>query len=249
MLRRLLRPAWRDLVRAAVLTCAAAVLIARPQQSMQAARQGLALCADTIIPSLFPFFVLSGMVMELGLAKYLGRVLERVMWPLFRVNGAGATAVVLGLVGGYPVGARTAIELYRSGYCSRTQTERLLAFCNNSGPAFILGVVGAGVFGDGRAGLALYLIHVAASVCVGLVFRFYGGAEEQQDRRPPPAAGGVGFSAAFTRSVRSALTGVLNICAFVVTFSAILGLLSQTGVMSAATRVLTRFGMEGQQAH
>ncbi|MBE6956536.1 MAG: sporulation protein [Ruminococcaceae bacterium] len=249
MLRRLLRPACRELVYAVVLLCAAAVLIACPQQSMQAAQQGISLCAETIVPSLFPFFVLSGMVVELGLARHLGRLVERVMWPLFRVNGAGATALVLGLVGGYPVGARTAIELYQKGCCSQTETERLLAFCNNSGPAFILGVVGAGVFGSGRAGLALYLVHVAASVCVGVLFRFYGGVEERCKPDLRPAGGGVSFALAFTRSVRSALTGVLNICAFVMTFSVILGLLARVGVLETLTRALTWFGMDAQQAY
>lgn len=248
MLRMLLRPTMRHLVCAAVLAGAAAALVLYPQPCMQAVRQGLALCGQTIVPSLFPFFVLSGMVVELGMAKYLGRILQRVMWPMFRVNGAGATAMVLGLVGGYPVGARTAIELYQTGQCSRVETERLLAFCNNSGPAFILGVVGAGVFGSGQTGLVLYLIHVAASVCVGLIFRFYGrgGSECRQPSANHIAT--VRFSAAFTNSVRAAMSGVLNICAFVVTFAVINCLLSRVGVMDGVGRILTGAGMDAQQA-
>ncbi len=248
MLRTLLRPALRETVRIAVVLCGAVALVWQPQQSMQAAREGLALCGGTIVPSLFPFFVLSGMVVELGMARYLGRLLERFMWPVFRVNGAGATALVLGLVGGYPVGARTAIELYRKGQCSRVETERLLAFCNNSGPAFILGVVGAGVFGSGRLGVILYLVHIAASVCVGGVFRFYGGGGAVCCQRQESTIETVRFSTAFTNSVRSALSGVLNICAFVVTFAVIIGLLSQLGVMDAAVRVLKGIGMDAQQA-
>lgn len=248
MLRTLLRPALRESVRAGLLLCGAVALVMYPQQSMQAARDGLSLCWGTIVPSLFPFFVLSGMVVELGMARYLGRMLERFMWPLFRVNGAGATALVLGLVGGYPVGARTAIELYQKGQCSRTQTERLLAFCNNSGPAFILGVVGAGVFGNGRVGLALYLIHVAASACVGLLFRFYGGKEDRCRQRLTSTIETVRFSTAFTNSVRSALSGVMNICAFVVTFAVLIGLLNEVGVMDGMIRVLTMLRLDAQQA-
>ena len=80
-----------------------------PQESMAAARDGLALCGNVIIPSLFPFFVLSSLVVELGMSRYLGRLLEGVMAPLFRVGGACSSALALGFVGGYPVGARTAI--------------------------------------------------------------------------------------------------------------------------------------------
>lgn len=247
MLRTLLRPTLREPIKAAVLLCAAAALLAYPQPCMQTVRQGLDLCARTIIPSLFPFFVLSGMVVELGLANYPGRLLKGVMWPLFRVNGAGATALVLGLVGGCPVGARTAIELYRTGQCSRVETERLLAFCNNSGPAFILGVVGAGVFGSNRAGLMLYLVHIAASLCVGVLFRFYGGVGERANGPVRGEVRTVRFSAAFTGSVRSALTGVLNICAFVVTFAVLIRLLTETGLLGGAARLLSVLGLDGGQ--
>ena len=112
----------------AALVLAAAGLVLWPQQSMEAAREGLGLCANVILPSLFPFFVLSGLVVELGLVGYAGRALECVMYPLFRVPGACASALALGFIGGYPVGARTAIGLYEKGLCSKIEAERLLAF-------------------------------------------------------------------------------------------------------------------------
>ena len=159
------------------LLCAALALVLWPGEAMGAMRDGLKLCGNVIIPSLFPFFVLSSLVVELGMSRYLGRLLEGVMAPLFRVGGACSSALALGFVGGYPVGARTAIALYENGQCSKTEAERLLAFCNNSGPAFILGVVGTGIFASSRAGLLLYLAHIAASLCVGLLFRFYRPGE------------------------------------------------------------------------
>ena len=170
--RLLSRQRYRDILLGLGLLLAAGALVLWPSQAMEAARTGLALCGNVIIPSLFPFFVLSSLVVELGMSRYLGRLLQPVMAPLFRVNGSCAAALALGVVGGYPVGARTAISLYQNGQCSRTEAERLLAFCNNCGPAFILGVVGTGIFGSGRAGLLLYLGHIAASLLVGLLFRF-----------------------------------------------------------------------------
>ena len=247
MVRLLAKPKYRDLVLGAALLCAAAALLRWPQESMEAAREGLKLCGNVIVPSLFPFFVLSSLVVELGMSRYLGRLLEPVMRPLFRVNGACACALALGFVGGYPVGARTAISLYQNGQCTKTEAERLLAFCNNSGPAFILGVVGAGVFGSSLAGLLLYLIHIAASFLVGLAFRFY-----RPSQRPGRAAGAWSFQAtpfapAFTRSVTGALTSTLNICAFVLFFTVVIRCLFLSGVMGAAAAglaaLLTPLGM------
>ena len=223
----------RDLTLGLALLAAGGALVLCPDVAMEAARAGLRLCGNVIVPSLFPFFVLSSLVVELGFAQYLGRALEPVMRPLFRVGGSCASAVALGFVGGYPVGARTAIQLYQQGLCTRTEAQRLLAFCNNSGPAFILGVVGTGVFASSRAGLLLYLVHALASVTVGLLFRFWPGDETgTAPAAPAPRIRTVRFSLAFTRAVRGALSSTLNICAFVVLFTVVIRLLFHTGVLS-----------------
>lgn len=242
---RVLKQKWlRDLLLAAALLIATAALVAAPGEAIAGAKDGLVLCGNVIIPSLFPFFVLSSLVVDLGLAAYLGRLLEPVMRPLFRVGGSCAAAVAMGFIGGYPVGARTALQLYQQGLCTKTETERLLSFCNNSGPAFILGVVGAGVFGSGRVGLLLYLTHAAASLMVGLLFRFYGGREKPSRAKAAHATfETVRASAAFTGAVGKALRSTLNICAFVVFFSVVLRLFSAYGVLSALAGFLSLFGV------
>lgn len=238
MFRLLSKRSVRDLVCCAALLTAALGLILAPTKAMEGAKTGLTLCFNVIIPSLFPFFVLSSLLVELGLAAYLGRALEPVMRPLFRVNGACATAVALGFVGGYPVGARTALSLYEKGLCSKTEAERLLAFCNNSGPAFILGVVGAGVFASSRVGLLLYLVHALASLLVGLLFRFYG-REDGSARRGGTHVESVRFTSAFTGSVTRSFQSTLSICAFVVFFSVVITLLSRFGILAALAHGLS----------
>ena len=234
------RQHYRDALLGLGLLWGACALVLWPEQAMGAMGDGLRLCANVILPSLFPFFVLSSLVVELGLTRYLGRLLEPVMAPLFRVNGACAAALALGAVGGYPVGARTAIQLYQSGQCSRTEAERLLAFCNNSGPAFILGAVGAGVFGSGVAGLLLYLAHLLASLLVGVLFRFYKPDQGPHTRRTGgPQFQAVPFPRAFTRSVTGSLQSLLNICAFVLFFTVFLRILTRAGVLAALARGLS----------
>lgn len=238
MSRLLSDPRARDILLGLVLLAAALALVAWPQESMDAAKTGLQLCYNVIIPSLFPFFVLSSLVVELGLAGYIGRAMEKIMRPLFNVPGSCASALALGFIGGYPVGARTAISLYEKGQCTRAEAERLLAFCNNSGPAFILGVVGAGVFSSSRVGLLLYLTHAAASLCVGVLFRFYGRKEDGGE------SGRTVFrsqrlSAAFTGSVRDSFLNTLNICAFVIFFNVVIRMLSVSGVLPALARGLS----------
>ncbi|MDR1299354.1 MAG: sporulation protein, partial [Oscillospiraceae bacterium] len=146
MKKRISRGGIYDAAVVSALIAAAAALVIYTGESVKAAMYGLELCANVIVPSLFPFFVLSSLMVDTGAARRIGAPLGRVMRPLFNVRGECAAAVVLGIIGGYPVGARTVINLYENGDCSKAEAERLLSFCNNSGPAFIFGVVGAGVF-------------------------------------------------------------------------------------------------------
>lgn len=229
------RVIWRPRFRSACFVIAVVsmllALIAYPGEAVDAAGNGVELCLNVILPSLFPFFVLSTLCVELGMIHMLGKLTEPLMRPLFRVSGACAGAFLLGIVGGYPVGARTAIAMYQKGECTKQEAERLLSFCNNSGPAFILGVVGAGIFSSSAVGLWLYGAHVLSSVLVGILFRFYGNES--------PASGTIkkihpesSFPNAFTDSVKTAFSGTLNICAFVIFFTVLIRMLFLTGIIT-----------------
>jgi len=226
-----------ELLGTLALVCCGAALLCFPKDAVAAASEGLELCLNVIIPSLFPFFVISTLAVEMGLAEKMGRLIEPAMRRLFNVSGACASAFVLGFVGGYPVGARTAIALYERGECSRREAERLLSFCNNSGPAFILGVVGASVFADNRVGLLLYLVHGIASVLTGFCFRRWrGGSDSSRPRLRQGNRTQPGFAAAFTGGVKSSFASTLNICGFVIFFTVLIKMLVISGVLPAAAR-------------
>lgn len=207
-----------------------ALLLLCSADAAQAVRDALALCAQSVIPALFPFFVASSLFIDLGCAAVLGRSLAPIMRRLFGVSGAGGTAFLLGIIGGYPVGGRTAGELYRSGQCEREECERLLAFCNNAGPSFILGIAGLGCFGSVRVGAWLYLIHVGAAVMVGLLFRSTSRQMGRPEKTETPR-----WADALIQAVRGGAMSMVNICAFVVFFLVILRLFSRfTGIQHGA---------------
>ena len=207
-----------------------ALLLLCSADAAQAVRDALALCVQSVIPALFPFFVVSSLFIDLGCAAVLGRSLAPIMRRLFGVSGAGGTAFLLGIIGGYPVGGRTAGELYRSGQCEREECERLLAFCNNAGPSFILGIAGLGCFGSVIVGAWLYLIHVGAAVMVGLLFRSTSRQMGRPEKTETPR-----WADALIEAVRGGAMSMVNICAFVVFFLVILRLFSRfTGIQHGA---------------
>ena len=235
----------RDIGLGALLGAVGLGLLLWPGEVMDAGRQALALCGNVIAPSLFPFFVLSSLIVGLGLAEYPGRLLQNVMLPLFRLNGNCSAALVLGLIGGYPVGARTAAELYEKGLCSRAEAERMLGFCNNSGPAFLLGVVGSGVFGSTRVGVLLLCIHILSALLVGLLFRFYPGhGAPQRGQKQIPAKNQVHPAQVFTAAVTGSLGSLLNVSAFIRLFGVLLRLLENCGLLGFLAGLLTPLGLE-----
>ncbi len=217
---------------------ALAILLAMVFSSAQAAegaRSGLSVCARSLAPSLFPFFVLANLLSSLGLADILSGLAGGAMSRLFRVSGAGAQAFFLGITGGYPLGAASVAQLRRDGRVSRSEAERLAAFCNNSGPAFILGAAG-GMFHSAGAGMLLYVTHILGAAGVGLLFRSGGDKTETAPRRA--AAPAPSFSAAFAGAVSKALASTLSVCGYVVFFSALLGLLTPLALLPPVLRAV-----------
>lgn len=204
----------------------AVALLCCPQAGAQAARDSLALCGQVVLPALFPFFVLSNLAIGQGFGRWLGRRLEPLMAPLFHVGGAGGAAVALGLVGGYPVGAATVRSLLEQGACTREEAQKLLLFCNNAGPAFILSIAGVTVFGRMEVGLLLLIVHALSALLTGFLLR---GAQSTTSR--PAAVAGTAPSPGelLPQAVGKALSSSLQVSAYVVLFGVLLGLLRAMG--------------------
>ncbi|MBM7867033.1 sporulation integral membrane protein YlbJ [Heliobacterium gestii] len=140
-----------------------------PAVSLSAAREGLQLWLTVLLPALFPFLVVAELILALGLPRLVGAVLEPLMRPLFRLPGAAAVVVAVGFTTGFPVGAIMTAQLIREGMLTAAEGERLVLFTNNASPLFMLGAVGAGMYGSAEVGLLLAVSHYGANLLVGLI--------------------------------------------------------------------------------
>ncbi len=199
---------------------ATVLIIAGGAKSVDYARTAAGICMDVIVPSLFPFFICSGLLIYSGFCNSIAMVFRPVMKPLFNVGGAGAAAFVLGILSGYPLGAHTACRLYESNYLSKTETERLLAFCNNSGPLFILGAVGVSLYSSPQIGAVLYGAHILASITVGILFRFYK-YKEYKAYEADITTSEIDPGSLFSTVIKNSISSILTICGTVIFFSTI----------------------------
>ena len=213
----------KGIILASIIYMVSAMIIS-PANSIDAAKAALNICAEIVIPTLFPFIFCGNMLIALGAARIAGRVFSKAMYPLFGVSGAGALAFTLGAVSGYPVGAVCAASLYASGECSKTEAEKLLIFCNNSGPMFIIGAVGIGMLNNYRLGIFLYIIHILSAVICGVIFKNYN--KNYAEKFLPPAredaklkTAALDIGAAVVKSVNT----ILLICGFIIIFAVFVG--------------------------
>lgn len=210
------------------------LILQNPQQTIYNATSSLNLCYEVIIPSLFPFFVCSGLLVYSGFFNSLSKTFKPFMKPLFNVNGSGAIAFILGIISGYPLGALTACQLFEGGYLTKEEAERLLTFCNNSGPLFILGSVGVSLFHSLNLGIIIYISHLLSALTVGLIMRNYKKTYFTPETSTPTATEeniGQIFSSVLANSINSILTisGTIVFCSVI--SRSILELLPAKGIV------------------
>ena len=203
-----------------------AMLLVFPAEASAAAKSALALCAVTVVPSLFPFMAVSGTILRLGILERLARPSR--LRRLLRLSPAGYSVFALGLLGGYPLGAGMASSLYASGSVQKDEAGRLLRFCDNCGPAFAVSVAGSTVFGSAKAGVFLLAVHILTALILAFIFR--GKSSGGEDASVPA---GTGYSAAFTQSVRTSAQNCVFVCGFVTFFSVVISLLDSGGALPA----------------
>lgn len=209
-------------------------LLLYPAEAAQAVRDGLVICGTSVIPALFPFFVLTKFFLGGKRSHTSGKASEAVMRRCFGLGGACMSPLLLSFVGGYPIGAASVAEQYRCGRISKDEAERLLLFCNNSGPAFFLGVIGTVVLSSVKAGLVLYAAHVLAALCCGALLR-ENTPRRAVLRKLQPAEP---TESGFLQAVSSSCSALLQISGLILFFSVVLALLEACGIVRLLCRLL-----------
>ena len=188
-------------------------------------KRGLSVCAGMLVPTLFPYMVISEMLVRADLGYYLGKILERPMRRIFGIGGSGAGALALGIICGFPIGAKAVATLYSRGELSRSECERLLAFCNYPSAPFVIFAVGKNLLANASLGLFLYAVNIASGLIFG-VLTSGNKSVSPLPSEPIKASNGKPFFKIFTESVASAAGSVISVCALVTFFTCAVGCLS-----------------------
>lgn len=191
------------------------ILIIDGQTALMGASEGIELCIKTVIPSLFPFFVLSSMLTSSLMGTSIGFL--RPFFHRLGVPSGAESLVVTGFLGGYPVGAQSVASAYRDGVLTKNSAKRMLAFCNNAGPSFLFGMVSS-VFPNRWMVWMLWAIHILGAIFAALMI-------PNKDTAPvKPVKGHIlNLSAAIIASIW--VMGV--VCAWIVLFRIVIAFLNR----------------------
>ena len=228
----------KQLILPSILVMFTICLVIFSKTNLSSAKSGLVLWANSIVPVLFPFFVATELLSHTNLTYYLGKILNRFMKPIFNVRGEGCFAFIMGIISGYPIGAKIAANFRENNICSKEECERLLSFTNNSGPLFIIGTVGISMFGNSTIGFLLLITHLLASITVGFVFRFwkynikYSSIKHNSYNNSNDNISWSNFGGIIGNSISSSINTILLIGGFVVLFSVIISILNTSQLLN-----------------
>ncbi|MBQ6931807.1 MAG: hypothetical protein IJN38_06725 [Clostridia bacterium] len=201
----------------------ACMLVACPECCVKGAVSGLITCASVVIPSLFPFLIVSSFVALSPSCGRAMRVFSPVMRHIFRLPACAAPAVIFGFFGGYPVGCSVAAQFFRCGLIDAEQAQRITCFCVNAGPAFVITAVGTVMLGNIRAGVILFLSVLISGILLGFALGLTAPKPQKQTENE---ATSLTNSQALVESVENGAVAMMKICAWTVVFSCVSGMLS-----------------------
>lgn len=207
-----------DCVLLTVMLGIALVLILFSAEAKEGAVQGLALAENTIIPSLLPLLIIFLTIMKTGAGTVLSRILGVVTVKLFNLPAIASSALIFGLIGGYPTGALITNELLLNDNIDAKQARRILRFNFCGGCGFIITAVGTITYGKVSVGVILFASNVISAVIIGFLLSF---KEKRQRFEYFSYDEAVPFSESLSSSVSSSISSVLNITAYVIVFSAL----------------------------
>lgn len=189
------------------------LLIFSPSIS-QITYESLQSCLKNIFPLLFPYSVLASLMVSLGIGELLGKIIP--VNKLFLMPRISSAPIICGAVCGFPLGAKVACDMYENGALSKQEAEMIVSISNNTGPVFIINIIGAVYFSSIEVGIVIYISQIASALMISLIL--YGNhinAKEYSYSVQP-------LGKALSDSIRTSFISCLYICGYISIFSSLI---------------------------
>ncbi len=200
------------------------ILISKPNIYSIGINAGFSFCIQVLIPSLFPFIFLSSFMVKSGISALLGKLFSPITKILFYLPGCSAPAIILGLTGGYPSGAKYVKSLLDEKLINKEQANRMMCFNVGAGPAFIISAVGEILFKNKQIGIIIFSSEISFALLLGVFLGFCARISKkdfyeykiQKCSTSSPKS----FSCTLNEACNDSVNSTINMCSPVILFYA-----------------------------
>lgn len=225
-----------------ILIMMLALLTIYPKESLAAAVNGINLWIFVVMPSLFPFFIVSDLLISLKVPENIARLFSPAARLLFNTSGYGAYVFIMSIFSGYPAGAKITAQLIEDGKISSREGEKILTFSSTSGPLFIIGAVGAGMLGSTSAGYMLFACHILGAIFNGMFLKiFYKESTDKINAKYNGMMKSSGKGDMLSQAISNSLYISGLIGGYIILFSVIIKLLDKISLFNYLSNFLDIF--------
>lgn len=222
---------------AIIMLTVTVIMIINSESIADVTLNSMKITATNIIPSLFPFMVISSLIVSSGAADILGRIIP--ISRIFKLPHCASTPIMIGALCGFPLGAVSSVELYKNGYISKVQTEVLISISNITGPSFIVFVIGKSIWNNIRFGIFLYLFQLISAISAALIVNRIIYPVTASDQSVQFTVKSTPFLESLSDAIRNASLSSLTVCGFITFFAVIIG--SSSEMLSFIPQSITSF--------
>jgi hypothetical protein len=212
-----------DIIITTILTGLILILIAMSSNAKQGAKQGLSLCENIIIPSLLPILILTNIIIKSRASKIFESLFGKLFEKIFKLPRCTATAVIFGLIAGYPSGTILTSQLYNQKLIDSKTAERIMYFNFSGGIAFTITAVGTICFGSTKIGIILYIINIISELIICIVSSFFYKSTVDEKSNNVKL---LSFTDAMIQATETTVKSIAVMCAYITLFSAITNIFS-----------------------
>jgi sporulation integral membrane protein YlbJ len=214
------------------------LLVIFPTLSMTTFLEGIMIWATKVLPALLPFFILTKLLSYTQFITKFGAKISPLTRKLYGVGGVSGYVYLMSVVSGYPVGAKLTSDLYSARIITRRQAISITSFTSTSGPLFVLGTLGIGMFGSSRVGIIVLISHYIGALLNGFLYKNH----QTTDTRTLSTSVPENF---LNESMTSSITSIMTVGGFIALFYMLVNILISVNAFFLPIKVLEIIGVNG----
>lgn len=204
-------------------------LFINPAEAVEASLSGIKLWANSVLPTLFPFFVINNILFYMNITDVIAPFLSFFMKKIFNMNENASYPILLSALCGYPIGSSSVCDSYKDNKINKKEAQVLLNICSTPSPLFVIGTVGALFLGNIKAGIVILSAIFISSISFGVIYsRIDLNKNIPYIRNNKNESKDIPFSIAFTSSIIKATKSIISVGAYMAFFSLIICFINNT---------------------